>query len=188
MQSDDLGGAIVGVLDRTDAADQVRVLSIDFGGGFEVFLKVRRSQRVHLDRAAMLAQPDHAHLGEAAFDVATEVGVRLDTSDKHRRVGLRGIGVLIQPRTARNLTDLDGVHGGANLGANKLLGDAKLCQDTALPFGCSTAMASHRRKHERLRAHRFKLLHDRLDHDRDVGNATAASTDRDGRPRLDALQ
>ena len=102
--------------------------------------------------ALELSQANKRHLHQAAFIASVKIGVWLDPVDKDRAVGLVDVTVHEKPARQVSARQLDDVHGGTNRRADCRLGDAVRLQNRRLPFGRRSAVASHRRYNERLRA------------------------------------
>ncbi len=108
--------------------------------------------RVHERRTWLLAEPDDGHLHAAGLDRPLEAGVRLDPVDGQEPVGRGGVRVEVHGRAGSGVCDDDGVHRGADLGAQRHLGHAELGEDVDLPVGGRPTVRPHRGHDERLGA------------------------------------
>src|SRR5216110_1853023 len=86
---------------------------------------------------------------------------------------------------AERFTDLHDIHGRAHGTAHRGFGDAVVLEDRELALGRATTVAAHGWEDERAGAEVLEGPHGGADDDVDVGDAPAASTDRDGVTALD---
>jgi hypothetical protein len=180
VQQLDAGGPVVGVLDDREAAEHLAGVDDPARHPRDPDGQVGRAEPVDALGAALLAQPDGDDLGDAALDVALEVGVRLDPVDREDAVGLGRVGVEVHGRAAGQPVDLDGLHRGADRHAEALLGHPEVGEQLDLPLRGGAAVRAHRRHHERLRTGRAQPLPGRAHHLGLVVDAPAAGGDRHG--------
>ena len=135
-----------------------------------------RRQRMGVQRfgAAAIAEPDDAHLAEAAFDRAAKSSVRFDAANHDDAVGGRSISVQVDGDAGCGLAQNHGLHCGANRGPDGLFVHAVVGQHRRLTFSRSAAVAAHG-WHDKGAQPRFKQstnedLND-LDHGRDASRA-----------------
>ena len=161
-------------------------LSHDEAGGFRQYhRKVVHALAVQRCGAANLAHADGHHLDQAAFDVASEAGVGLDSVDQHNAVRLNGIGVGVDRHAAVELSQNSGVHGGADGSPHTVLSQAVVFEYLPLALGVAGAVTAHGREQERFGTQRLDAVYHGLDNDLNIGDAAAAAADGDTLARLD---
>ena len=141
-----------------------------------------------LRRAVAFAQADDQHLGDAALDLAAEIGVRLDARYGHDGVRLPGVLVPVDRLAPAVRAELDGDHVGLDGDAQGFFADAVLPQQFALTFGRAAAVAAHGGDDERLGAGLAQHIQRRADHRLQIGDASAADGNRDAIARLHLLE
>src|SRR5690349_19773684 len=119
-------------------------------------------------RSGLLTEADHDHLEQPAGDAVAllpelEVRMHRRAAEDNHGVGLmRGEGIVrlvaIAARAGNNR-----LHARVDRHPDPLLGHPEEREDLPLSFGCSTAVAAHRRDHEGLATLGLDLGDDRLD-------------------------
>ena len=135
----------------------------------------------------VLAQADEHHLHQAAFDIADEIGVRLDPIADQHVVGAEGMAIEMDVETLGRLADDDRLHAGANRTAAERFGHAVRLEHRALALGRAAAVAAHGRHDERLGAQALERVDNGLGDHVDVGDAAAAHGDGHALPGLDRV-
>ena len=149
--------------------------------------RVVRERAVIDFRALVLAEADEHHLHQPALEFTFESRVRLHAVHHEHMVRLRRVAREMHGNTLRSRAEDDRLHARSNRASAKFLRDPIVREDAPLALRSAAAVAAHRRNDERQRADRFEMIHDRLDDEADVRNATAARGDGDGLSGPDAI-
>jgi hypothetical protein len=133
-------------------------------------------------RTLQLAETDQRHLHQTAFVTPVKIGMRLDSIDQNRAVRLVYVTIHEDAERQISLRQLNDIHRGAHGGADGVFGNAVELENVCLTLGRRSAVASHRRDDEGMRASRFHVLSHFLHDEREV--IDAATTGGDGNPHV----
>lgn len=167
------------VLYSTDSANNVELGECDTANGENILRHIFKAEDMRHFRALLLGKADCGHLGNAAFDGATEGGVALDAVEQDNTVTFVGIFVNVHRQATVAGTDFDDLHRRKNGRAHSLLGNAVVMQYFALSFSGGAAMAAHSRDQNGLATLGFDIVRCRLNKQGILVNAAAAAGDGD---------
>jgi hypothetical protein len=103
----------------------------------------------------VLAEADHHHLAQAAFDVAVKIGVRLDPPAKDDVIGLAGKSIGIHGKAQIRLAQHHRFHRRPHWAAAAFFGHTVRFENLPLTLCRAAAVAPHRRHDEWFSAELF---------------------------------
>ena len=137
------------------------------------------------ERPGMLAEPNHHHLEQAAFDRPVIAGVRLDAGDDADVIGLGRVAIEHDRKAFAGVADRHDLHRGHDRRADKGLGDAVAFEHLPLSLRGAATVAAHGRDQKRLGSEVLEEANDAFEDERNIGDPAAAGREGDALSRPD---